>query len=99
MVSLVPFFIKVRLEETSLIPYEISSLSKSNNFISLESFSSFLSTVDFFCKLIIFFFSSALADLLLFSKSFVPITTPLIPGSALFDASLTSPAFSPKNCS
>ena len=55
VVSLVPFFIKVRLEETSLIPNEISSLSKSNNFISLESFSSFLSIVDFFVNLLYFF--------------------------------------------
>ena len=35
------------------------------------------------------------ADLLLFSNNFVLITTPLTPGSALLEASLTSPAFSP----
>ena len=43
-----------------------------------------------------FFLSSPLAVLLRFSNSFVPITTPFTPGSARFEASFTSPAFSPK---
>ena len=39
--------------------------------------------------------TKALVLLACFSKSFVRITHPLIPGSALLEASLTSPAFSP----
>ena len=87
---------RVLPEDISLIPLETSFFRRSKSLTSLDSFNSFFWTADSFWSSIIFFFSSALALLLLFSNNFVPITTPFKPGSALFEASLTSPAFSPK---
>ena len=95
-VSLVDFFISVRPVLISRIPLEIWPTSESNSFSSRAVFNVVFSSRATFCNPSIIRRSSTRLLRSLFWNSLESITTPLIPGSARFEASLTSPAFSPK---